>query len=117
MKQILEKRRKRTIFKRTIKPSTVLTSGKGFVPGSKRRGVVYEIPCGECERKYIGQTKPENSIERIQRTFCQKIFLKTHKNGFNETCSPKWPWIRLGLRPRFTSSTISVFFRILVYQF
>ena len=37
--------------------STILTSGKDAVSASKRRGVVYEIPCGSCEHRYIGETK------------------------------------------------------------
>jgi len=47
----------RTIFKPTFKPSTIVYLGKHIVPSSKRRGVVYEILCGECEHKYIGETK------------------------------------------------------------
>jgi len=57
LKQILEKHRKRTISKPTIKPSTILSSGKDIVSASKCRGVVYEIPCGECKQKYIGKAK------------------------------------------------------------
>jgi len=40
-----------------IKLSTILASGKDAVPASKRRGVVYEIPCGSCEHRYIGEIK------------------------------------------------------------
>jgi len=57
LKRILEKHRVRTIFKPIIKLSTVLASGKDAVPTNKRRGVVYEIPCGNCEHRYIGETK------------------------------------------------------------
>jgi len=56
LKRILEKHRKRTVFKPTIKPSTILSSGKDTVSTSKCRGVVCEIPCVECEQKYDGQT-------------------------------------------------------------
>jgi len=57
LKQILEKHRKRSIFKPTIKTSKILSSGEDIVSASKCRDVVCEIPCGECEHKYIGQTK------------------------------------------------------------
>jgi len=40
-----------------IELSTVLSSGKDPVPARKRRGVVYEIPFGDCEHKYIGEKK------------------------------------------------------------
>ena len=57
LKRILEGHRIRTIFKPIIKLSTVLASRKDVVPASKRRGVVNEIPCGNCEHSYIGETK------------------------------------------------------------
>ena len=56
LKRIRERHRIRTIFKPIIKLSTVIASGKDAVPASKRRGV-YEIPCGSCEHRYIGETK------------------------------------------------------------
>jgi len=57
LKRILESHRIQTFFKPIIKPSTTLASGKDAVPASKRRDVVYEIPCGSCEHRYIGETK------------------------------------------------------------
>jgi len=57
LKRILERHRIRTIFKPIIKLSTVLASGRDAVPASKRRGVVYEITCGNCEHRYTGETK------------------------------------------------------------
>jgi len=57
LKRILERHRIRTIFKPIIKLSTVLASGKDPVPASKRRAVVYEIPRGSCEHRYIGEMK------------------------------------------------------------
>ena len=57
LKRILERHHIRTIFKPIIKLSTILTSGIDAVPVSKRRDVVYEIPCGNCEHRYIGETK------------------------------------------------------------
>jgi len=57
LKRILEKHRKRTNFKPTTKPSKILSLGEDIVSASKCQGVVCEIPCGECEHKYIGETK------------------------------------------------------------
>ena len=57
LKRILERHRIQTFFTPIIKPSTILASGKDADPASKRRGVVYEIPCESCEHRYIGETK------------------------------------------------------------
>jgi len=77
-KRILEKHRKRTIFKPAIQPSTILSSGKDIVPVSKCRGVVCEIPCRECEHKYIGQTKRSLStrLKEYHRDTLPKNILK-----------------------------------------
>ena len=63
LKQILEWYRIRTIFKPTIKLSTVLASGKDAVLVSNRRGVVYEIPRGNFEYRYFGETKRSLSTQ------------------------------------------------------
>jgi len=57
LKRILQRHRIQTFFKPIIKLSTILASGKYAVPASKLRGVVYEIPCGCCEHRYIGERK------------------------------------------------------------
>jgi len=67
LKRILEKHRKRTIFKSKNKPSTFLSLGKDSVLARKRRDVVCEIPFEECVHKYIGQTKPQHSTERMSQ--------------------------------------------------
>ena len=55
-KGILERHWIRTIFKPIIKLSTVPASRNDAVPASKCRGIIYEIPCGSCEHRYIGET-------------------------------------------------------------
>jgi len=83
LKWILERHRIGTIFKPIIKLSTVLASGKDVVPAYKRRGVIYEIPCGNCERRYIGETKRSLSTrlkEHHRATLPYlEILLKTQK--------------------------------------
>jgi len=51
-------------IKPMFKPSTVLSSGRDTVPASKRWGIIYEIPCRDCEHKYIGEMKrsPRSSL-------------------------------------------------------
>jgi len=71
----------RTILKAIIKLNTILTSGKDTVPDSKRRCVVYEIPCGNCEHKYVGATKRSRVLDWKNTTGTPylNIFLKTQK--------------------------------------
>jgi len=87
LKRILERHRIRTIFKPTIKLSTVLASGKDAVPASKRRGVVYEIPCGSCEHRYIGETKRSLSTrlkEHHRDTLTRNILKNPEKTALTK---------------------------------
>jgi len=89
-----------------LKLSTILASGKDAVPASKGRGVVYEIPCGNCEDSYIGETKRSLSTrlkEHHRHTLPRNILKRTEENSVNRTCSPTWPCFQLGLRPCSTS--------------
>ena len=54
--RILTPLKVRTCFRphRTLKQMSV--SLKDHIPRSQRAGVVYRIPCGNCEKVYIGQT-------------------------------------------------------------
>jgi len=99
LKRILERHRIQTFFKPVIKLSTILASGKDAVPARKRRGVVYEIPCGSCEHRYIGETKRSLStrLRVSQGRFTKKYSQKPRENSSNKTCSPKWLCFQLGL--------------------
>jgi len=44
----------------------MLSSGKHIVSASECRGEVYEIPRGECEHKFMGQTKRSLSTQLKQ---------------------------------------------------
>ena len=87
LKWILERHRIQTFFKPIIKLSTILASWKDAVPASKRQGVVYEIPCGSCEHRHIGETKwslstrlkehhrdalPRNILKNLEKTALTK---------------------------------------------
>jgi len=78
LKRILERHRVRTIFKTIIKLSTVLASEKGAVPARKRWDIVYEIPCGNCEHRYIGETKRSlnTGLKEHHRDTLPRIILK-----------------------------------------
>jgi len=90
-----------TIFKPIIKLSTVLSSGKDTVPARKRRGVVYEIPRGNCVHKYIGEMKRSLStrLKEHNRDALPRNILKKQKKtaltehaaqsgyGFNWDCA------------------------------
>ena len=42
----------------------MLVHPKGPIPEEKRKGVVYSIPCQDCDKKYIGQTGL-NLVQRL----------------------------------------------------
>ena len=46
----------KTAFKPVKTLRQVLTRVKNKIPQEKRKGVVYEIPCEECEQSYVGET-------------------------------------------------------------
>jgi len=54
---------------------------------------------GGTQVHWRNETKSEHL--KTPQGHCLKVFLNP-KNSFNKTCSPKWPWFRLGLRARFT---------------
>jgi len=67
--------------------STVLASGKDAVPASKRRAVVYEIPSGSCEHRYIGETKRSLSTrlkEHHRDTLLRNILKNPEKTALTK---------------------------------
>jgi len=106
-KRILEKYRVYELSSNLqLKQNTILSSGKNIAPGSKRRGVVCEVPCRECEHKYIGQTKRSLStrFEEHQRDTLPENILKNPEKAALTKHAPQSSHVfRLGLRPRFTS--------------
>jgi len=92
LKRILGRHRIRTTFKPIIKLSIFLASGKDAVPASKPRGVVYEVPCRNCEHRYIEETKRSLStkLKEHHRDILPRNILKNpEKYSVNKTCSPK----------------------------
>ena len=46
----------RTAFKPAMTLKRLLTRVKNKVSMEQKKGVVYEVPCGDCEKSYIGET-------------------------------------------------------------
>jgi len=103
LKRILERHQIRTIFKPIIKLSTVLASGKDAVPDGKRRGVVYEIPCGSCEHRYIGETKRSLStrLKEHHRDTLPRNILKNPEKTALTNMQPKVAMLSIGITPMF----------------
>ena len=55
--RLLHKFKIRTYYKPINKLSHFFKTPKDNIPISAKCGVVYEIPCSECDRVYVGQTK------------------------------------------------------------
>ena len=77
----------RVVFKSGHKLGQSLMRAKTAVKDEVKKGVVYEVPCGECEQVYIGETgrnlreklkehqyavKKENSKNGIAAHTCQQ---------------------------------------------
>ena len=56
LRRILEGHGIRTVFRSSTTLRNHLVHPKDPVPPGRRGGVVYEIPCGECDQVYIGET-------------------------------------------------------------
>ena len=54
--RILTPLKVRTCFRPHCTLKRMLVSLKDHIPRNQRAGVVYRIPCGDCEKVYIGQT-------------------------------------------------------------
>ena len=56
LKRILEGHGVRTVFRSTTTLRNHLVRPKDPVPPERRGGVVYMIPCGDCNKVYVGET-------------------------------------------------------------
>ena len=56
IRRILTPLKVRTCFRPHCTLKRMLVSLKDHIPWNQRAGVVYRIPCGDCEKVYIGQT-------------------------------------------------------------
>ena len=70
VRRILKPLNIRTAFKPTLTLRKTLVRVKDRVQMNKKTAVIYKIPCGQCDRVYIGQTS---------RTLEQRI--KEHKRA------------------------------------
>jgi len=110
LKRILERHRIQTIFKLIIKLNTVQASGKDAAPASKRRGVVDEIPCGNCEHRYIGETKRSLStrLKEHHRDTSPRNILKNPEKTALTNMQPKVAMLSIGITPMFYITQIVI---------
>jgi len=87
----------------TYKLSTDLASGKDAVPASKPRGVVYEIPFGNCEHRYIGETKRSLStrLKEHHRDTLPRNILKNPEKTALTNMQPNVAMLSVGITPMF----------------
>ena len=57
IKRVLANHSIKTVFKPPRKIGQLLPSPKDHLDLNFRQGAIYEIPCGDCDLKYIGETK------------------------------------------------------------
>ena len=62
----------------------IFAKTKDRVPTDRKTHAVYSIPCGDCEKEYLGQTK---------RQFCTR--LKEHQRAVSNLYSSSQPWLNM----------------------
>ena len=94
LRRFLEQHGIQTVFKSDTTLRNHLVRPKDPVPPGRRDGVVYRIPCGECDAVYIGETgrpvqermkKHERDV-RLAR--CQTSAVAEHANTTRH--GPSW---------------------------
>ena len=76
----------RAAFKpvRTLKQT--LMRLKTRIPEERKRGVVYKVPCKECSKTYVGETKRTLKVRLLEHK--QAVKRGDHRNGIAiYTCS------------------------------
>ena len=94
LRRCLEQHGIRTVFKSDTTLRNHLVRPKDPVPPGRRDGVVYRIPCGECDAVYIGETgrpvqermKEHERDVRLAR--CQTSAVAEHANATGH--GPSW---------------------------
>ena len=94
IRRCLEQHSIQTVFKSDTTLRNHLVRPKDPVPPGRRDGVVYRIPCGECDAVYIGETgrpvqermKEHERDVRLAR--CQTSAVAEHANA--TTHGPSW---------------------------
>ena len=70
----------------------MLTRVKNKTPHEKRKGVVYEIPCEECEQSYVGETgrtlkkrieEHKTAVKKEDKRNGVAVHVKTTKHQIN----------------------------------
>ena len=56
IRRILSKENVRTVFRTKTTIRSILTNVKPKVPSHNKKGVIYCIPCQDCDKVYIGET-------------------------------------------------------------
>ena len=78
-------------MKLTFKPiNTIrcaLVKVENRIPPEKKKGVVYEIPCGECEQVYVGETN--RTMKKCISKHKQAIKRGSGNNGIAEHIKQK----------------------------
>ena len=72
LKRILSKHNIGTYITPARKIGDILMTHKDTISPNKKQGAIYEIPCGGCNRTYIGETK--RSFETRRKEHIRDVF-------------------------------------------
>ncbi|KAK3753752.1 hypothetical protein QZH41_005243 [Actinostola sp. cb2023] len=89
IKRVLESHRIEVCVKPLTTLRQILSKPKDPLPKEKKTGVIYSIPCGECETFYIGETgrslatrqKEHQSYVRLNKTDKSALAEHAHNTG------------------------------------
>ena len=98
LRRCLEQHGIRTVFKSDTTLRNHLVRPKDPVPPGIRDGVVYRIPCGECDAVYIGETgRPVQEMMKeherdVRLARCQTSAVAEHANATGH--GPSWNYVK-----------------------